>query len=61
MLAADVNLVASGVGKGCSPELLRDFLVGKGITPVEVVMLTKNEVLDQVRTLSFRIAVKAAD
>ena len=61
MLAADVNLVASGVGKGCSPELLRDFLVGKGITPVEVVMLTKNEVLDQVRTLTFRIAVKAAD
>jgi hypothetical protein len=56
MLAADVNLVASGVGKGCSPELLKDFLVGKGITPVEVVMLTKKEVLDQVRTLTFRIA-----
>ena len=61
MLTADVNLVASGVGKGCSPEFLRDFLVGKGITPVEVVMLTKKEVLDQVRTLTFRIAVKAAD
>ena len=61
MLAADVSLVASGVGKGCTEDMLRDFLVGKGITPVEVVMLTKPEVLNDVRTLTFRIAVKPAD
>ena len=49
---ANVSLVASGVGKGCTPEKLKEFLVGKGINPVEVEMLTKKEVLDQVRTLT---------
>ena len=58
MLAADVSLVASGVGKGCTPENLSAFLVGKGINPVEVVMLTKPEVINEVRTLTFRVAVK---
>ena len=58
MLAADVSLVASGVGKGYTPDNLKDFLAGKGINAVEVVMLTKPEVVDQVRTLTFRVAVK---
>ena len=61
MLAADVNLVASGVGKGCRTEDLKDFLVGKGITPVEVEMLTRSDVIENVRTLTFRVAVKASD
>ena len=61
ILAADVSLVASGVGKGCTPDKLKDFLASKGINAVEVVMLTKEEVIEQVRTLTFRIAVKAAD
>ena len=61
MLAADVNLVASGVGKGCTVDMLKDFLVGKGITPVEVEMMTKPEVVNDVRTLTFRVAVKPAD
>ena len=50
--------MASGVGKGCTPDNLKEFLVGKGITPVEVVMLTKPEVINEVRTLTFRVAVK---
>ena len=58
MLAADVSLVASGVGKGCTPENLTDFLASKGINPVEVVMLTKQEVVTEVRTLTFRVTVK---
>lgn len=61
LLAADVSLVASGVGKGCTEENLKDFLIGRGITPVEVEMLTKPEVLDDVRTITFRVAVKPAD
>ena len=61
MLAADVSLVASGVGKGCSTDNLKDFLAGKGINAVEVEMLTKKEVIEQVRTLTFRVSVKAAD
>ena len=46
MLAADVSLVASGVGKGCTPENLYQFLIGKGITPVEVVMLRYPEIVN---------------
>ena len=61
MLAAHVSLVASGVGKGCTPENLKEFLAGKGINAVEVVMLTKPDVIDQVRTLTFRVAVKPED
>ena len=60
LLAADVSLVASGVAKGCTEENLKEFLVGKGITPVEVQMLTKPEVVSEVRTLTFRVAVKPA-
>ena len=60
LLAADVSLVASGVGKGCTPDNLKDFLVAKGIDPVEVVMLTRSDVIESVRTLTFRVDVKAA-
>ena len=40
---------------------MKNFLAGKGINAVEVEMLTKKEVMEQVRTLTFRVAVKAAD
>ena len=60
MLAADVSLVASGVGKGCTPDNLKDFLAAKGIDAVEVTMLTRSDVIDQVRTLTFRVVVKAS-
>ena len=61
MLAADVNLVASGVGKGCTEDNLKEFLIGKGINPVEVEMMTKKEIINDVRTLTFRVAVKPAE
>ena len=61
MLAADVCLVASGVGKGCTEDNLKKFLVGKGITPVEVKLMTKPDVVNEVRTLTFTVAVKPAD
>ena len=58
MLAANVDLVASGVGKDCTNEALGDFLKGKGIDVVSVETLTKDEVLSQVRTKTFKITVK---
>ena len=61
LLSADVSLVASGVGKGCTEENLKDFLVSKGINPVEVELLTRQDVIENVRTLTFRVAVKATD
>ena len=61
LLAADVALVASGVGKGCAPDDLKQFLVSKGINPVEVVMMTKPEVVNEVRTLTFKVTVKLAE
>ena len=44
------------MGKGCTPDLLKNFLAGKGINAVEVEMLTKAEVIDQVRNLTFRVS-----
>ena len=41
--------------------MLKEFLVEKGINPVEVEQLTKPEVVPQVRTLTFRVAVKAGE
>ena len=60
MLAANVDLVASGVGKDCSNEDLSEFLKSKGIVTVAVETLTRSEVLDQVRTKTFKITVKAS-
>ena len=60
LLAADVDLVASGVGKDCTDDDLANFLKDKGIDTVAVETLTRPEVLDQVRTKTFRITVKAA-
>ena len=58
LLAADVDLVASGVGKDCTNEDLSDFLKGRGIDAVAVETLTKDEVLSQVRTKTFKVTVK---
>ena len=60
-LSGDVSLVATGVAKDCTEEDLREFLSSKGIEPVEVEKLTKVEVMDMVRTITFRVAVKASD
>ena len=60
-LSADVSFVASGVAKDCTPDMLKEFLSNRGLNAVEVEQLTKAEVVPQVRTLTFRVAVKAAD
>ena len=49
------------MAKDCSEDMLKDYLKDKGVNVVEVEQLTKQEVLDQVRTLTFRVSVKAAD
>ena len=60
-LSGDVSFVASGVAKDCTTDMLKEFIAEKGINVVEVEQLTKQEVVSQVRTLTFRVAVKAAD
>ena len=60
-LSGDVSLVASGVAKDCTEENLKEFLADKGINAVEVERLTKAEVLNMVRTITFRVSVKAAE
>ena len=60
-LSGDVSLVASGVAKDCTEDNLREFLADKGITAVDVERLTKPDVMDLVRTITFRVSVKAAD
>ena len=59
-LAADVNRVASGVAKDCTEDNLRNFLMERGVPVVEVQQLTRQEVLAEVRTLTFRVSIKAA-
>ena len=60
-LSGDVSLVATGVAKDCTEEDLKGFLAGKGINAVEVEKLTKPDVMDLVRTITFRVAIKAPD
>ena len=60
-LSADVNLVASGIAKDCTKDMLKDYLLDKGINVVEVEKLTKDDVIEHVRTLTFRVSIKAAD
>ena len=60
-LSGDVSLVASGVAKDCTEEDMKKFLADKGIKVVECEILTKPEVLALVRTITFRVSVKAAD
>ena len=59
--SADVSLVASGINKGCDKGKLTEYLTNKGIIPTEVELLTREEVFEKVRTLSFRVAFKASD
>ena len=60
LLAADVDLVATGVGKDCTNEDLKEFLKDKGIDAVAVETLTKDEVLPNVRTKTFKVTVRPA-
>ena len=58
LLAADANLVASGVSKDASCDQLRHFLEFKGINVTEIELISN---APERRTNTFRVAIKAAD
>ena len=60
-LAANIDLVASGVSKDCSEDDLKEFLKSKEINAVAVETLTRDEVLQNVRTKTFKITVTPAE
>ena len=57
ILAADVELVATGVSRDATSEQLKNFIITKGIEVLEIVKLTTFE---QARTNTFKIKIKAA-
>ena len=61
-LAADVDLVASGVAKDATEKQLLDFLKIKGINVVKVECLTKSELVvkNKVRSKTMKVTIKAA-
>ena len=62
-LAADVDLVASGVARDASAKQLEDFLKAKGINVIKVECLTKPELVaeEKVRSKTMKVTVKAAE
>ena len=58
LLAADANLVASGVSKDATCDQMKDFLVNKGINVTDIELISK---APERRTNTFRISIKAAD
>ena len=57
-LAADVSLVAYGVAKDASADLLKTFLDNKGIKVIECEKLTT---WDQARTHCYKVTIKASE
>ena len=47
--------------RGCTPDDLISFFNDRGIHPVDAQLLTRKEVLDEVRFLTFRVVVKASE
>ena len=58
LLAADANLVASGVSKDATCEQLKQFLEFKGVNVTEIELISN---APERRTNTFRVAIKAAD
>ena len=56
-LAADVELVATGVSKDASEGQFKEFMTGKGIEVLEIMKLTTYE---HARTNTFKITIKAS-
>ena len=57
ILAADVDLVATGVARDASSEQLKDFITAKGIEVLDIEKLTTYE---HARTNTFKVKIKAA-
>ena len=58
LLAADANLVASGVSKDATCEQLKEFIESKGVKVTEIELISN---APERRTNTFRVAIKAAD
>ena len=58
-LAADVDLVAFGVRKDVTEDMMTDYLQSKNIG-AKVKIMTRTEVMSEVRTISMRVSVKAS-
>ena len=54
-----MSLVAFNVNKTCSKDHMKTFLIEKGIDVVDVIEMTSEEVLDNVRVKSMIVIVKA--
>ena len=59
-LAADVNLVASGVSKSATPEQLKSYLISRGIQVTDIELLTKF-FINESKSYTYRIAIKPED
>ena len=57
ILAADIELVATGVAKDATIDQLKEFVMAKGINVLEIIKLTTFE---HARTHTFKIKIKAA-
>ena len=56
-LAADVELIATGVFREASDAQFKNFIAGRGIEVLEIVKLTTYE---HARTNTFKITIKAS-
>ena len=59
--AADICLVAGGVSKNATKDKLTDYLRNKGLNIVNCELLTNPNAIDKVRSLSFKVTIKAED
>ena len=59
--AADICLVAGGVSKNATVEKLTEYLQNKGLNIVKCDLLTNPTAIDNVRSLSFKVTIKAED
>ena len=63
MLSANVDLVATGIALNASTDDLKSYLMGKELETVDVVQLTRQEVIDSgaVRSKTMKVTIKAMD
>ena len=60
-IAGDVSVVAFGVNKKCSKEIMTKFLEEKGIEVVDVIEMIRAEVMENVRVKTMKVVVKASE
>ena len=63
VLSANVDLVATGIALNASTDDLKSYLSGKDLETIEVVQLTRQEVIDSgaVRSKTMKVTIKAMD